>query len=167
MGLAEDLLSQAHHLVALDPKRPKQASLRRAISTSYYAVFHLLTANAALRFIPKRPVGLVARVARALSHQEMRKACQAFKSTPLAEPLLTLVGQLPSEQLRNIASDFIELQEQRHKADYDTGTNFSRKEAKALLATAESIFVTWRRIENTDEATVFLAALAFGARWSK
>jgi hypothetical protein len=36
-----------------------------------------------------------------------------------------------------------------------------------LLAKAESIFVTWREIENTDEATVFLAALAFGARWSK
>jgi uncharacterized protein (UPF0332 family) len=167
MGLAEDLLSQAHHLVSLDPKRPKQASLRRAISTSYYAVFHLFTANAALRFIPKRPVGLVARVQRAFSHQEMRKACQAFSSRALSEPLLTLVGQLPSEQLRNIASAFIELQEQRHKADYDTGANFSRNETKAFLEKADSIFATWREIENTDEATVFLAALAFGARWSK
>jgi uncharacterized protein (UPF0332 family) len=167
MGLAEDLLSQAHHLVSLDPKRPKQASLRRAISTSYYAVFHLLTANAALRFIPKRPYGLVARVERALSHQEMKKACQAFNNKPLAEPLLTLVGETPSDQLRNIASAFIELQEKRHKADYDTAASFSRNEAEALLAKAESIFVTWREIENTDEATVFLAALAFGARWSK
>lgn len=167
MGLAEDLLSQAHHLVSLDPKRPKQASLRRAISTSYYAVFHLLAANAALRFVPKRPVGLISRVERALSHQEMKKACQAFNSKLLAEPLLTLLERSPSDQLRNIASDFIELQEQRHKADYDTGTNFSRPETRALLAKAESIFVTWREIENSDEATVFLAALAFGARWSK
>jgi uncharacterized protein (UPF0332 family) len=167
MGLAEDMLSQAHHLVSLDPKRPKQVSLRRAISTSYYAVFHLLTAHAALRFIPKRPSGLVARVGRAFSHQEMKKVCQTFNSKPLAEPLLTLVGQFPSDQLRNIASAFIELQEQRLKADYDTGANFSRLETQALLAKAELVFVTWREIESSDEATVFLAALAFGARWSK
>ena len=42
MRLPEGLLEQAQHLVKREPKRPKQASLRRAISTAYYALFHLL-----------------------------------------------------------------------------------------------------------------------------
>jgi hypothetical protein len=167
MGLAEDLLSQAPHLVALDPKRPKQASLRRAISTSYYAVFHLLTANAALRFIPKRPVGLIPRVERAFSHSEMKQACFAFNRRPLVDPLRTLLDKSLSDELRSIAVAFIDLQEERHKADYDTGAVFSRPATLAILARADAVFANWRAIESTDEATVFLAALAFAARWSK
>jgi uncharacterized protein (UPF0332 family) len=167
MGLAEDLLSQAHHLVALDPKRPKQASLRRAVSTSYYAVFHLLTANAASRFIPKRPIGLIARVERSFSHREMKQACVAFNHKPLVEPLRALLDKPLSDELRRIAVAFIDLQEERHKADYDTGIVFSRPATLAILEKADEVFASWRAVESTDEATVFLAALAFAARWSK
>ncbi len=46
MPLAQDLLEQARHLANREPKRPKQASLRRAVSRAYYALFHLLTAAA-------------------------------------------------------------------------------------------------------------------------
>jgi len=42
MSLAEDLLEQADHLARREKKRPKQASLRRAVSAAYYALFHLL-----------------------------------------------------------------------------------------------------------------------------
>jgi hypothetical protein len=46
MSLPADLLAQARRLVSLDPRRPRQASLRRAISTAYYALFHLLISEA-------------------------------------------------------------------------------------------------------------------------
>lgn len=46
VALANDLLEQAYHLARKEPKRPRQASLRRAISTSYYALFHLLISEA-------------------------------------------------------------------------------------------------------------------------
>ncbi|MBS1874595.1 MAG: hypothetical protein JSU00_15375 [Acidobacteria bacterium] len=46
MGLPEDLLEQADHLARWDWKHPKQASLRRAVSTAYYAVFHMLVSEA-------------------------------------------------------------------------------------------------------------------------
>src|SRR5579863_5131621 len=46
MALASDLLEQAYHLARREPKRPRQASLRRAVSTSYYALFHLLISEA-------------------------------------------------------------------------------------------------------------------------
>jgi uncharacterized protein (UPF0332 family) len=42
MSFAQDLLEQAQHLVDWDGANPKQASLRRAVSTAYYALFHLL-----------------------------------------------------------------------------------------------------------------------------
>ena len=50
MGLAEDLLRQADHLAAYERLNPSQASLRRAVSTAYYALFHLLIGEAALRW---------------------------------------------------------------------------------------------------------------------
>ena len=46
MTLANDLLAQAKHLATKEPRRPRDASLRRAVSSAYYALFHLLTAEA-------------------------------------------------------------------------------------------------------------------------
>jgi hypothetical protein len=38
VSLASDLLDQASTLATLDSMRPKQASLRRAVSAAYYSV---------------------------------------------------------------------------------------------------------------------------------
>jgi len=46
MTFAKDLLEQANHLARREQRKPKQARLRRAVSTAYYAVFHLLVAEA-------------------------------------------------------------------------------------------------------------------------
>ena len=44
MTVHDDLLAQALHLASKEPRRPRQASLRRSVSASYYAVYHLLVA---------------------------------------------------------------------------------------------------------------------------
>lgn len=41
-ALHAQLLHQARHLAIKEPSRPQQASLRRAVSTAYYALFHFL-----------------------------------------------------------------------------------------------------------------------------
>ena len=46
MAYHDDLLRQALQLVRKEPRNPKQASLRRAVSTAYYALFHLLISEA-------------------------------------------------------------------------------------------------------------------------
>ena len=46
MALADQLLKQAVLLVLKEPKHPTEASLRRAVSTAYYVVFHLLIEEA-------------------------------------------------------------------------------------------------------------------------
>jgi uncharacterized protein (UPF0332 family) len=58
MSLAIDLLNQAKELSLLDSKKPKQANLRRSVSTAYYALFHLLIDEALMVLSPTVPVGL-------------------------------------------------------------------------------------------------------------
>lgn len=41
-GLAYQLKEQAYHLLNREPTRPRIVSLRRAVSTAYYALFHLV-----------------------------------------------------------------------------------------------------------------------------
>ena len=45
MSLHDDLLEQAQQLAQLDARRPKQANLRRVVSSAYYALFHLLASE--------------------------------------------------------------------------------------------------------------------------
>jgi hypothetical protein len=73
--LANDLLDQARLLATMDATRPKQASLRRAVSTAYYAVFHLLLAACTRRIAPATPAGLAERIVRSLAHAEMKEVC--------------------------------------------------------------------------------------------
>ena len=79
MSLHEDLLEQAQQLIAIDSRRPKQASLRRAVSTAYYALFHLLIDEASRRVVADSgQPELRCLVARAYKHSDMKEACKGF-----------------------------------------------------------------------------------------
>jgi hypothetical protein len=62
--LHRELLSQAYHLATKEPKNPRQASLRRAVSSAYYALFHLLLYEATHMLFPAKPIGLRERASR-------------------------------------------------------------------------------------------------------
>jgi hypothetical protein len=76
MGIAEDLLRQADHLATYEGLNPSQASLRRAVSTAYYAVFHLLAEAAARRWsgAPEAQTG----VERGFQHGAMKSISKQF-----------------------------------------------------------------------------------------
>src|SRR5580658_2617829 len=78
MALHDDLLEQARHLARREPTRPRQASLRRAVSASYDALFHLFAAVGAKLNAPARPDGLRAQVRRAFVHADMKSLCRQF-----------------------------------------------------------------------------------------
>lgn len=166
MALAKDLLEQAQHLVSYDATRPKQANLRRAVSTAYYSLFHLLIAEAVHRLLQGRDALIMDRVSRAFQHGEMKQVCRQLQQHTLPEPLLTLFEGRISDKLRIVAESFNDLQEARHLADYDTSAKFSRTMAQAFVDTARQAFDAWYEVEER-EARRFLAALAFAARWSK
>src|ERR1700679_2940589 len=99
MAFADDLLEQAQHLAQREPKRPKQASLRRAVSAAYYALFHLLTTEATKNW--KRPAERPT-LARMFEHDSMRKVCKAkrdelnahFKANSGASPASATLANL-------------------------------------------------------------------------
>src|SRR5258708_1560887 len=69
MPFPDHLLEQARHLAHREKTRPRQASLRRSVSTAYYALFHLLISEATFNWkrADQRPL-----LARFFEHGKMR-----------------------------------------------------------------------------------------------
>jgi len=69
--LPEQLLEQARFLLTLEPN---QANLRRAVSSAYYALFHLLIRATVLKW--NEPLHQP-RIARSFDHERMKKVSGA------------------------------------------------------------------------------------------
>jgi hypothetical protein len=167
MPLPQDLLEQAQFLVSRESGKPRQASIRRAVSSAYYAVFHLLSWEAANQATPNNPSGLTVRVMRSLEHGTMKKAAQQFKAGNLPDLLKPLVNNPIPTALVAVAHGFILLQEERHAADYDLTRAFSRARAQNAVRLAARIFAYWNSVRNSDDARAFLALLLFPKLGSK
>lgn len=165
MALHHDLLEQAEHLVAREPKQPRQASLRRAVSAAYYALFHLLTAEAARRLAPDQRAGLRAIVGRAFVHGDMKAVCRQFAAQRLVRPLDELVTLPIEPALILVAATFVELQEARHIADYDLSRSLDRLAARERVRTARRAFAEWHVVRQLPNANVFLLALLLQRQW--
>ena len=90
-----------------------------------------------------------------------------FRNPSAPQRLQSLLGASISSDLRTFADTFLDLQEQRHLADYDTTLKLSQTAVKSSVVKAEAAFSHWRAIRSTTEANVFLAALVFGKRWNR
>lgn len=172
MTLATDLLLQSRLLAHHEPKRPRQASLRRAVSSAYYALFHALV-DAASRELVTGCSGLTIRqrVTRVFGHSEMKKFCQSLANWDHNQPprhLKELLTHPPSADLQAVTSAFVELQQARHEADYDVSRRFSRDDVLALIRTAETAFAALKRlVPKGEERRLLLVGLAFNDRWQR
>jgi len=100
----------------------------------------------------------------------MYKAAESF-SKPGARPRnlpadIDLPGPVSAE-LISIANGFMQLQDERHAADYDVSQSFDRIQVRALVQTAEDIFADWNKEKTSGNAPVFLASLMFWQLWNK
>lgn len=166
MTLASELIEQAEHLVRREPKKPKQASLRRAVSAAYYALFHELVSDAALKFVPNDPPSLRLKVRRVLGHGEMNAVCEQF-AKPSAGSFSPLVSTPLESEIARVAAAFVDLQENRHRADYDVSEPIDRLDADFLVKKARTALRDWRSVRHAPNANVFLGALLFHSRWNK
>jgi uncharacterized protein (UPF0332 family) len=149
MSFPEDLLQQAYDLADKEPTEPKQASLRCAVSTAYYALFHLLIDEAVSKWAVERQRSALART---FEHGKMLKICdEVVKSVKSG-------SNLPPE-LNTVAENFIQLQQHRHAADYDNSTQWSRTDVKNVLSLATGAFHAWLAISTQDAAQDFLLQL--------
>jgi hypothetical protein len=156
VSLASDLLDQASTLTALDPMKPKQASLRRAISTAYYSVFHLLIDDGARRVTSN--LTLQPYVARSFQHTAIKEAAKkviAQSMTPPPWPAPLFSAPIEPELIR-VCNTFIDLQSLRHSADYNTAISFKRAEVVAAVSRAQAAHLDWAATKASDNTTVFL-----------
>lgn len=154
MAYHDDLLRQALQLVHKEPRKPKQASLRRAVSAAYYALFHLLISEAVANW---SRVNFRAALGRAFDHSVMKAASNRIQDTrqfPFTGEDPVAVGALKS-----VAKTFAQLQERRHIADYDNTTSWIRTEALAQVKSAEQAFHTWKRVRDRQIAQAYLVSL--------
>src|SRR5271156_98443 len=119
MAYADELLELAQELANLHSGHPHQSSLRRAVSTAYYALFHLLISEATANW--QRPE-LRAALGRIFDHGPMKQAADRkvaelnnyFKTKPPEGPEKTI-----ALRLHNIAETFGQAQYHRNDADYN------------------------------------------------
>lgn len=159
----KDLLALAKRLALLEPRRPKQVNLRRAVSTAYYGLFHYLVDQSCRRVMggqhPQVPYRRV--LARSFSHADMKSACKSFAGGTLkkgAAEGLPRGFSIPKE-IQQIATTFVDLQERRHVADYDFTETFTRSEALAAVREIRIAIRRFHKLANSNEKKFFLACL--------
>jgi len=168
VALEDDLLEQAKHLALRESKRPRQASLRRAVSAAYYALFHLLVRASAQAMSPVTPRGLRAQVQRSFAHVDMATVCRQFapgRIESLNDKTRRLVVAPVDSRLAAVAATFVALQQERHRADYDTAMRLDRIQVLLMIDRVQTAFAAWRAVNDSDNARVFLAALLLQRQW--
>lgn len=161
MSLHAELLKQAHFLARKEPRKPTQASLRRSVSASYYALFHLLVDEATRLMLAGSARGpLRDSLARAFRHSGMKKTAIAFAKRQVPPRLASGLGHQQVQQpLSDVATAFVQLQEARHDADYNRALRFTRRETLDLVDLADQAFRDWRHVRGSLPADTFLTGL--------
>ena len=155
--LSTDLLEQARLLARREPQRPRQASLRRSISTSYYSLFHFLIEETTALIIGtgQNRAELRQLAGRAFEHGKMKALCIEFnKPTPVAllQPFWTSLNIPANADIRKVADHFHQLQELRHNADYDLSLSFTRVSALDAADLADEARQAWDRVKHNQPA---------------
>ncbi len=166
MPFPDDLLELAKDPANLHSKNRHQASLRRAVSTAYYALFHLLiseaTANWArpeLRAVLGRcfeygPMKTASETKISQINTEISQINSAFKDNPPegAEKTVAI-------HLRTVAKAFIQAQQRRNDADYNTAKEWTPVEVYTQIASVNEAFTAWNIMRDEATAQAYLVSL--------
>jgi hypothetical protein len=171
VALPQSLLGIAQDLAGLDAVgRPRQAGLRRAVSTAYYALFQLLVGAAVRRLFQnerdRRLYG--AMLVRLFTHTAVKSVCQDARKAPGQRRKETnaVLGssRAVGGDLLTVCTAFVALHEAREHADYSPDWRLQRSDVQALLRQAGAAFQAWERIRATDEGQAFAMLLALSGR---
>ena len=108
--------------------RPRQAMLRRAVSTAYYAMFHAPCQSNADTLVGPSPSGPDAELwldtYRTLEHRAAKNR------------LVSYISSRQDPAIRDFARTFGSMQEQRINADYDPTARFVRSQVMTFISRA-------------------------------
>jgi uncharacterized protein (UPF0332 family) len=162
--LHPDLLERARHLAKREKKHPRQVSLRRAISSAYYALFHMLLYEATHLLFPSKPLGLREQASRAFSHSDAKTVCIAWAAN---NGIVDCLAVPIEQELKDVAATLVDLQQLRHEADYDLTRVFDRVEVLEEIDKIENAMNAWKAVKSSNNAKVFLSSLLLHGRWNK
>ena len=137
-------------------KKPSQANLRRAASTTYYAMFHFLAKTSADLLLggdgADRGKMAWRQTYRALEHALAKKACKNS----------AMIGKFPAA-IQDFANAFATMQEKRHDADYDPHVRFTKSEVLQDIVLVEKVIKDFS-CERKKDRRAFCAAVLFKYR---
>lgn len=153
-----ELLWLAQSLVPADAGRgrPKTVSLRRAVSTAYYALFHELIDGATAELCGRAPSAREQRdrMARWFAHLDIASLAGALVAVPkptAAQKAIQAIAVPTHVDLLRVADAFLTLQAARHDADYNHAYDIKRLEARLLIDTARDAIERLRRLAAADD----------------
>ena len=133
------------------PGRPRQAMLRRAVSTAYYAMFNALSKSNADVLVGASATGQDAQLwldtFRSLQHNVAKNRLAQYANA----------ARFPA--LRTFARSFGKLQEERITADYDPTVGFTRSHVASLINSAEDATAAFLNIPTRTRRTLALHLL--------
>ena len=150
-----DLLELAASLSAQRGKPSLvQAALRRAVSTSYYAVFHALCTGCTDGLVRWSRTDLVDKTYRSLDHGTARRKL-ALLATRAAK----------GGVVRRVSIVFAELQDSRNDADYERPkTLFTRSEVAAEISKAREAVDLLASLDEAERRLLAVELLVAKAR---
>ena len=139
-----DFIATARDLTASSPRgRPRETNLRRAISTTYYALFHCMAQSGADLIVggsgADRSKPAWRQAYRALDHGLVRQRCEKR----------TTISKFPIE-IQDFASVFVGMQKSRHDADYDPNASFLKSQVLAMISVAEAAIAGFESSNRKD-----------------
>jgi hypothetical protein len=161
----DHLFEQADKLIE-GPGRPRQVDLRRAVSSSYYGLFHAILTAAAdeavgstLRLTPSYSLAY-----RSIDHRALRSLCVEIQKPMLSAKYRRYAPNGGfSRFMREFAASVVELQDARSAADYDPLTFLRRSDALLAVRIARRAVGRFKRAQAKSQ-TAFLALLLFPPR---
>ena len=158
-----ELLEAARLLTTPGATPPSEGRLRRAVSTSYYALFHTLLRAAAEHFIGagRSTQPGFAILYRGFNHGRIKTVCIAVDVAQLSPSLARQLGrQVVHRDLRDCASSFVTLQGARHRADYDPHATFTHHDVTDLIEEAAVAMTVFHRAPAEERADFLALMLA-------
>ena len=133
--------------------QPLPDSLRRAVSTAYYAMFHAL-ANSNADCLVGTPYDALtehawSRIYRGLDHNVAKRSMQRDQI-------------LFSLQIRRFADTFSQLQDARHLADYDRSKSFTVSETLTWIDQAEEAIQNFMQASADERKMAAIQSLIRG-----
>lgn len=158
----EQLIDQARLLATTDPRKPQQVNLRRAVSAAYYAMFHFLVDKATGYFVggASQQRSLRHLMARGFAHGEMKSAAKAFQAGNPPDVIRRAMDHddIPA-RLRQFATTFVQIQELRHRADYDLSEAFIRQAVLTEIQRVENAIKHWDEVADDPATRIFLLSV--------